>query len=291
VTALGVVAKVLPAPARSLAIRWREQWRLNRLPAATCEAAALAALDTERLAGLLGDPALDAEWPAVARELERFEITSAAGGVNPGDRRALYYLVRGLGPRRVLEVGTHIGASTVHIAAALRANGGRPEERPSLITVDILDVNDPVTRPWERYGSHFSPAAMIEKLGMADAVRFIARPSLEFLSETTEPFDLIFLDGDHGAATVYRELPAALRRLRPGGIVLLHDYFPRGRALWPGESVIAGPWLGVERLRREGAALSVLPLGKLRWPTKLGSTVTSLAVVARQEPAVPQTSS
>src|SRR2546430_6217516 len=35
-------------------------------------------------------------------------------------RRAIYYLVRHLRPRSVLEIGTHLGASTVHIAAALR---------------------------------------------------------------------------------------------------------------------------------------------------------------------------
>ena len=30
------------------------------------------------------------------------------GGVNPGDRRALYYLVRGLGLKQVLEIGTFL---------------------------------------------------------------------------------------------------------------------------------------------------------------------------------------
>jgi predicted O-methyltransferase YrrM len=228
---------------------------------------------------VLADPMVDAEWPAVAAEVDRFTITTTAGGVNPGDRRALYYLIRGFKPARVLEVGTHIGASTVHIAAALRANGGGAAGGTgSLTTVDITDVNDPATRPWEGYGSRLSPSSMIAQMGMGGVVRFVTSPSIAFLETATESFDLIFLDGDHRAATVYRELPAALRRLRPGGLILLHDYFPGGRPLWAGDPVITGPWLGVERLRREGAQFQVLPLGELRWPTKLGRSVTSLAV-------------
>jgi predicted O-methyltransferase YrrM len=181
----------------------------------------------------------------------------------------------------VLEIGTHIWASTVHIAAALRVSAATGGPAPHLTTVDILDVNDDATRPWLHYGSRHSPAEMIERMGMSGKVRFVARPSLDFLADAGPSFDFIFLDGDHSAATVYRELPAALRRLASGGLVLLHDYFPGCRPLWPGDAVIPGPWLGVERLRREGAGLTVVPLGDLGWPTKLGLNVTSLAAVVR----------
>lgn len=276
---LGRIASVLPVPARNVAVRWRDQWRLSRTATGACDAAHLANIDQARLRQALSDPAVHAEWSAVAADLERFAITTEAGGVNPGDRRALYYMVRAFRPGRVLEVGTHIGASTVHIAAALRANARTGGPAPELTTVDIMDVNDSATRPWEQYGSRFAPSEMIARMGLSGNVRFVARPSLVFLAETGEDFDLIFLDGDHSAAVVYRELPAALGRLRQGGLVILHDYFPGGRPLWAGDVVIAGPWLGVERLRREGARLEVLPLGELDWPTKLGRSVTSLAVV------------
>jgi predicted O-methyltransferase YrrM len=292
-TVLGKLAGVLPVSARNFALNWRDQWRLSRMAPEACDAAALGQVNRVWLAKALAAPAVDAEWPTVAEEIGSFQITTSAGGVNPGDRRALYYLIRALRPARVLEVGTHIGASTVHIAAALRANarsaGGEAgvdagrDAGPTgtLTTVDIQDVNDPVTRPWIKYGSTHAPAEMIARMDLKDWVRFVAQPSLAFLSAQGEPFDLIFLDGDHSAATVYREVPAALRRLRPGGLVLLHDYFPDGAPLWQGEPAIAGPWLGVDRLRREGAKLEVLPLGDLPWPTKLGAHVTSLALVSR----------
>ncbi|HTS87740.1 MAG TPA: class I SAM-dependent methyltransferase [Gemmatimonadales bacterium] len=280
-TALGALARLAPIRVQNLALRWREERRLARVAAVRCDVGTLAVLDAERVRQLLSNPAVDVEWAAVGPQIERFGITAAAGGVNPGDRRALYYLVRGFRPERVLEVGTHIGASTVHIAAALRANGNGDARHPELVTVDIEDVNDPHRRPWERYGSRLAPREMVDRLGDSVATRFVVRPSLEFLAQGGEAFDFIFLDGDHSAATVYRELPAALGRLRLGGVILLHDYFPDGRPLWRGDAVIAGPWLGVERLRREGARLEIVPLGALPWPTKHGSTVTSLALVGR----------
>jgi predicted O-methyltransferase YrrM len=282
-TLLGKVATMIPGRGRNLAVRWRDQTRLSRIRTIACEPTHLGHIDRARLDQVLSDPAVDAEWPSIKAELEAFTITSEAGGVNPGDRRALYHLVRAFRPRRVLEIGTHIGASTVHIAAALRANAAAAGPPVDLVTVDIVDVNEFTTRRWERYGSRFAPAEMIERMGLALNVRFVACGSLAYLAESGDDFDLIFLDGDHSAATVYREVPAALRRLSPEGLILLHDFFPQCRPLWPGDPVISGPWLAIERLRREGADVYGLPLGELRWPTKRGRSVTSLAILSRKE--------
>lgn len=272
---------LMPESVRNAMLLWRERLRLDRVPAASCDITSLLILDESHLSRALSNPALHAEWGGIAEELDRFQITTTAGGVNLGDRRALYYLMRSLRPARVLEVGTHIGASTVHIAAALRANATGDDVAPELTTVDIVDVNDERTRPWLQSGNQHSPAEMIDLMGMTGRVCFIARPSLEFLAEPGFSFDFIFLDGDHRAATVYLELSAALRRLSPGGLIVLHDFFPSARPLWVGEPVIPGPWLGVERLMREGARMKVLPFGALEWPTKLGQCVTSLAAVVR----------
>jgi predicted O-methyltransferase YrrM len=250
---------------------------MKRLPALPADASALAPANEADLRSALPDAKAATEWPAIEAELAALGITAKAGGVNPGDRQALYHLLRHWAPIEVLEVGTHVGASTAHLAAALRANG--PDGR--ITTVDIIDVNDPVARPWERAGSALAPAAVIDRLGMASRVRFVAEPSLGFLGRTAQRFDLIFLDGDHSAATVYQEVPAALRLLKPGGRLLLHDYFPGARPLWDDGVIIPGPWLAIERLRAERVALRALPLGELPWPTKRGSRVTSLALLAR----------
>ena len=97
-----------------------------------------------------------------------------------------------------------------------------------------------------------------------------------------EPFYLILLDGDHRLETVVAEIPASLGRLRPGGLLLLHDYFPQLRPLWPRGRVIDGPARAVRRLQRAGWPIKVRPLGELPWPTKEGSRRTSLALLGRE---------
>lgn len=271
-------------PAWRLVSAKRENVLMRRIRPIACGVSALGQADERALASIFADPRVDVQWHEAATRLAALAITDKeTGGVNPGDRRALYALVRHLRTTAVLEIGTHIGASTAHIAEALRATSaelGRPGEF-HLTTVDIVDVNDERARRWIRSGSAHSPAELMRQLGCESSVQFVTRPSLEFMSDCTKRYGLIFLDGDHSAHTVYREIPAALKLLDEGGYIVLHDYFPGLRPLWVGTAPIRGPWLATERLRREGVAILVVPLGALPWPTKRGSTVTSLALVAK----------
>src|SRR5262249_29243926 len=148
------------------------------------------------------------------------------GAVNPGDQRALYYMARALRPRSILEVGTHVGASTAMLALALLENSTQAAEpTPRLITVDILDVNDPVRGAWKQVGAGEAPRDYMRRLGIENVVTFVAQRSVDYLKSSRDKFDLIFLDGNHIATTVYEEVPAALSLLNPGGLILLHDYF------------------------------------------------------------------
>ena len=263
-------------------IRW-EARELKRVPRLGCRAERLLSEWEVNFEAVFSSREVGAEWHAASAELAGFEIPDGTGGVNPGDRRAIFYLLSYFRFRSALEVGTHVGASTVHAAAALRGNReARGAEPPALVSVDALRVNDPASKPWARHGAKYSPAEMIERMGCAHFAEFVAEPSLEYMAGCGRRFQFIFLDGDHSAKTVYREIPAALELLEENGLILLHDYFPGLRALWKDGSVIPGPFLAARRLMKEGARLKVLPLGRLPWPTKLGSNVTSLALLARR---------
>ena len=200
----------------------------------------------------------------------------AEGGVNPGDRRALYTFVRALKPASVLEVGTHIGASTLQIAQALKTNGGG-----HLTTVDIYDVNHPADGAWKKYQAPRALASMLEELGLDNRVTFNAEGALNFLKKTDLNFDMIFLDGDTAAASVYQEVSLALKHLSQDGIIILHNYCPHGRSLFEGERVVSGPYLGMRRLVAENPRVKVVPLGELPWATKKGVNTTSLAVILK----------
>lgn len=201
------------------------------------------------------------------------------GGVNPGDRKALYYIIMGLAPQSVLEVGTHIGASTLHIAKALKRGAGKT----FITTVDIADVNHPDHGAWKKLELSDSPNGFAKQLNCSDIIEFHTGPCLDFMQGTNNKYDLIFLDGDHTAASVYKEVHAALTILNPGGFILLHDYYPGGKALFPDKNVIYGPYMAMERIKADNPSIEVLPLGQLPWPTKQGSCNTSLALVLKKQ--------
>jgi predicted O-methyltransferase YrrM len=217
------------------------------------------------------------EWKEVERNTAQLALLDGNGSVNPGDRRALYYLARALRPLSILEIGTHLGGSTVHLALAQQ--NSRVGE---LVTVDAKDVNDIKEQPWRKFGSSFAPREMLAKVGCNHRVRFVTETSTAFFSTQAGKYDLIFLDGNHSASVVYQDIADSLGHLRKGGYIILHDYFPNLEPLWSDGSVIPGPALSVERLIREDLSFDVQPLGALPWSTKLDSNVTSLALFGRR---------
>jgi predicted O-methyltransferase YrrM len=241
----------------------------------------LKSLTPDDLKAVFDSAEIGTEWNACSARLsELCQIEDGeTGAVNPGDRRALFYLVRAFRPDRVLEIGTHAGASTIHISAALTS--GARAHPPRLVTVDIQDVNDSPDSVWRQAGLAKSPRQMVDELNATIEVTFVTDNSRHYFANNKETFDFIFLDGDHAAETVYEEIVSALDAINANGLIVLHDYFPDGRALWPDGPALSGPFTATEKLRSTGAAIKVIPLGSLPWATKRDSNVTSLAVIAK----------
>lgn len=114
----------------------------------------------------------------------------------------LYMLARGTGARSIVEFGTSFGISTLHLAAALRDNGGG-----RLITTEF----EP--------GKIARARANLTAGGLLDLVEIRAGDALETLAGSLpERIDLLLLDG---AKALY---PAVLERvearLRPGAYIV-----------------------------------------------------------------------
>jgi predicted O-methyltransferase YrrM len=153
------------------------------------------------------DPALDAaDEAARAGGLPAIEVTRTQA-------RLLELLVRLTGARRVLELGTLGGLSTIALARGLPDGG-------SVVTLEI----DP----------HFVQVARgsLERAGVADAVEVRVGPALQTLAqleaEGRGPFDLIFIDADKQTYPEY--LAWALALSRPGTLIV-GDNVVRGGAI------------------------------------------------------------
>ena len=257
--------------------------KLREIASIECNSEKLGKITEVKLTQYFHSETITNFWNSVKDSIDNLNLPDMTGGVNPGDQRAIFYLICALKPEKVLEIGTHIGCSTVHIALALKQliqNEANDCNR-KFLTVDIRDVNDRITKPWQEFNSSASPLELISQMNCQTFTQFKMSPSLDFLNESLEKFDFIFLDGLHDAYMVYQEIPVALTRLNSGGFILLHDYFPKEQALWEGQPPITGPYLAVKRLLEEGADFKVIPLGDLPWATKLGTNKTSLALVTK----------
>jgi predicted O-methyltransferase YrrM len=209
------------------------------------------------------------------KQEKKLEIPEDTGGVNPGDQRAIYYLIKELHPKKILEIGTHIGSSTVSIALAMQ----NILNESYLKTVDIRDVNNETLKPWVEHMSKNSPVNNLKLLNLDKFVEFVVSDSINFLKNENQKYDFIFLDGSHNADYVYNEISFSLKILNPNGIILLHDYFPDGKKIWENKEPILGPYEGVRRVIKENPEINIEPFLNLPWETKLKSNASSLAVL------------
>lgn len=223
-------------------------WRLRSIRRVDCVTDKLISASGVDLKNIFNSKEMEEQWIALEERTKIFSIPDGTGGVNFGDRRAIYCLVCKLKAYSVLEIGTHIGASTLHIASALSANRIQEGKNVCLVSVDNSDVNDPASKPWLKYNSGYSPIEMINKMNFGSFVEFVNAAALDYMASCEKRFDLIFLDGSHRADMVYREIPRACNLLNENGTILLHDYFPDLKPLWRNGLVISGPFLAVERL-------------------------------------------
>ncbi len=124
--------------------------------------------------------------------------------------RFLGVLVRSLRARRVLELGTFTGYSSISMALAL-PSGGR---------VVTCDVNEETTAIARRYA---------EEAGVADRIDYRLGPGLETIAQLDGPFDLVFIDADKPNYVNYYE--ATLPLLAEGGLIVADNTLWSGRVI------------------------------------------------------------
>lgn len=126
--------------------------------------------------------------------------------------RLLQVLLRAIGARRVLEVGTLGGYSAIWMARALPPDG-------HVVTLEI----DPDHAAFAR--------EFVARGGLDGAIEVVEGDALETMQalDPAHPFDAVFIDADKERYEDY--LDEAIRLLRPGGLVIADNAFWSGRVL------------------------------------------------------------
>lgn len=120
--------------------------------------------------------------------------------ITPETGRLLWILARAMNAKRIVEVGTSNAFSTIWLADAARAAGGR---------VTTLEMN-PEKIALAR--------ANLRKAGLEDVVEIIEGTAAPSLAALPGPFDLVFLDADKASYLQYLEL--ALPKMRTGAMLI-----------------------------------------------------------------------
>ncbi len=137
--------------------------------------------------------------------------------ISPEQGQFMGLLVKLMGARRVLEIGTFTGYSSLCIAMALPLHG-------TLITCDISKEWTAIAR---RYWDEAGVAGRIE-LHLAPALNTLDK----LLAEGNErKFDMIFIDADKENNLGYYEY--ALSLVRPGGLILIDNVLWSGKVVEP----------------------------------------------------------
>ena len=168
----------------------------------------------------------DALWDAVdryasdllVRPIDALDAARRAGdaaglpaiSVSAPQGKFLMLLAQTVGARRILEIGTLAGYSTIWLARALPPGG-------QLITLEYDPRHADVAR------------ANIARAGLADRVEVRVGRALEALPGLVvdEPFDLIFIDADKPSTADYFRW--ALKLSRPGTVIVVDNVVRDGR--------------------------------------------------------------
>jgi caffeoyl-CoA O-methyltransferase len=149
---------------------------------------------------------------AVILEMEEYAAKNGVPIIGPAVARLLTLLVQVSGAKRIFEMGSAIGYSTIWLA---RAAGSKAE-------VFYTDGNPDNARRAQEY---------FRRAGITKRVHVQIGDALTLLRKTPGKFDFIFNDVDK------HQYPAALRtalpKLRPGGLFLTDNTLWSGKAARP----------------------------------------------------------
>lgn len=149
---------------------------------------------------------------SIRSEIEHHNMPAIS--VQAFDGYLLQWLMRIVGVRTAVEIGTLGGYSGTWIARALPDDG-------ILYTLELSDKHAQVAR------------GNFKKAGVSHKVEIIVGDAQDTMKQiaNSAPFDMVFIDANKGAYLDY--LRWAVDHVRPGGMVTAHNTYRDGRVMTP----------------------------------------------------------
>ncbi len=151
----------------------------------------------------------------VLKNLRDETATMEAGGmqISPEQGQFMQFLIKAIGAKRALEVGTFTGYSALVVALALPADG-------QLVACDVSEEYTSVGRPYW------------QQAGVAHKIDLRIGPGVESLQAMIDngeagSFDFAFIDADKPNYAAYYEL--CLKLVRKGGVIGIDNTLWGGR--------------------------------------------------------------
>ena len=154
------------------------------------------------------DPVLDATLRSLA------DAGMPAISVSPTQGRFLTVIARACGARRILEIGTLAGYSTICLARGLPADGRLVSLEYDASYADVARAN-------------------VDRAGLSAVVDIRVGRAIDALPALANdaPFDLVFIDADKVSYPAYLEW--AVRLSRPGTLIIADNVVREGEVLHP----------------------------------------------------------
>lgn len=143
----------------------------------------------------------------ILRELEQFAEQNHVPIIHPEVARLLVVLGNLHKPRRILEIGTAIGYSSILFSTFLQHGG----------VIDTIERHDLMI---ERAQGN------IKKAGLENTIHIIAGDAVEVLKCLDKRYDMVFLDAAKGQYPEF--LPECLRMLNKGGLLVSDNVLYKG---------------------------------------------------------------
>jgi predicted O-methyltransferase YrrM len=160
---------------------------------------------------------------------QRYHSHYLAGWVNMNDAQFLYWIVRRLKPKTILQTGVSNGLSSAFMMLALAKNG----TEGSLHVIDVPAIFDPADPHWTRSGAVFGfviPEGKSSGWMVPDIYRDRfevqvgdAKLLLPKMVDGLSAVDMFYHDSDHSYNHMAFEFEQASRKLAPNSAVVADD--------------------------------------------------------------------